>query len=106
VIDQLSFDPTSGFSGVLPGDQPTLLAWGEQPVIAAESRARRSGASRTCCTWSRCVHDPRPDDVRGDLVRSSAVDVNANFFSKDPWTISFGIGDVRMVYRPCRSRAG
>ena len=36
VIDQLSFDPTTGISGVLPGDSPTLLAWGNDPVLGAE----------------------------------------------------------------------
>ena len=36
----------------------------------------------------------------GDLLRSSPIDVSANFFTKDPWTISFGIGQVTMAYQP------
>ena len=49
---------------------------------------------------------PLPFTIRGrttfagDLLRSSPIDVSANFFSKDPWTISFGVGQVTMAYQP------
>ena len=101
IIDQLSFDPMTGISGVLPGDSPTLLAWGNDPVSQAElegAQVRREA--------NVLYEIPLPLTIRGrntfaaDLLRSSALDVTANFFSKDPWNISFGIGEVQMAYQP------
>ena len=37
-------------------------------------------------------------------MRSSVVEVDAPFFNKDPWTVSFGNGTARIVYKPSRSR--
>ncbi len=101
VIDQLSFDPVTGFSGVLPGDAATLLAWGDDPVVQAQvegAQVRRVANVLYEIPLPFAVHGRTT--FRGDLMRSSTVDVNANNFSKDPWTISLGIGDIRMAYRP------
>jgi hypothetical protein len=37
---------------------------------------------------------------RYDMVRSSVLDVGANFFSKDPWSINLGPGKATVSYRP------
>lgn len=101
VIDQLSFDPTTGIGGVMPGDSPTLLAWGTDPVVPAElvgAQVRREA--------NVLYQVPLPFAIQGrnafggDMLRSNALDVSANFFSKDPWNISFGIGEVTMAYQP------
>jgi hypothetical protein len=101
VIDQLTFDPTTGFSGGLPGDSVTLLAWGSDPVVPAEiegAQVRR---------MTNVLYEiPLPLTIRGrttfrnDLMRGNAIEVNANWFNKDPWTISLGVGEVTMAYRP------
>jgi len=101
VIDQLTFDPFTGFQNALASDTPVLLAWGTDPVVPFEIDGQHV----------RRVADilyevPLPMSVRGkvafrnDLLRSSVVEMNANFFQKDPWTIGFGPGDVRIAYRP------
>ena len=36
IVDQLSYDPNTGINTGLAGDTPTLLAWGDDPVVSAE----------------------------------------------------------------------
>ncbi len=101
VIDQLSYDPNTGISGVLPGDSPTLLAWGNQPVVQAEldgAEVRREANVLYEVPLPFSIHGQTA--FSGDMLRSNALDVSANFFSKDPWNISFGIGEVTMAYQP------
>ena len=101
VIDQLSFDPNTGINSGLAGDSPTLLAWGTDPVVSAElvgAQVRHEA--------NVLYEVPLPfrisgrNTFSGDLLRSSPIDVSANFFTKDPWTISFGIGQATMAYQP------
>ena len=101
IIDQLSFDPMTGISGVLPGDAPTLLAWGNDPVTPAELEGavvRRE--ANVLYEIPLALSIKGRNTFAADLLRSSALDVSANFFSKDPWNISFGIGEVKMAYQP------
>ncbi len=101
VIDQLSFDPTTGISGVLPGDSPTLLAWGNDPVVGAElegAEIRREANVLYEVPLAFTIKGR--NTFGGDLLRSSPLDVSANFFSKDPFNISFGVGEVTMAYQP------
>ena len=101
VIDQLSFDPNTGVSGVLPGDSPTLLAWGNEPVVDAElegAEVRHEANVLYEVPLPYAIHGR--NTFGGDLLRSNPIDVSANFFSKDPWSINFGIGEVTMAYQP------
>ncbi len=41
---------------------------------------------------------------RADLLRSTTVDADAAFFSKDPFSINFGKGSATIAYRPIRVR--
>ncbi|MCJ7710234.1 MAG: hypothetical protein MUQ32_05325 [Chloroflexi bacterium] len=101
VIDQISIDPMTGFPFSLAGDSAMLLAWGSDPVVPVEIEGQQVRRQANVL-----YQVPIPLAVRGkaafrnDLLRSSVVEVNANFFNKDPWTISFGTGDVRMAFRP------
>jgi hypothetical protein len=101
IVEQLTYDPMMGFSMMLPGDAITLLAWGTDPVVGAEiegSTVRRVA--------NVLYHVPLPFTIRGqvtfrhDLLRSSTIEQDATFFSKDPWSIGIGVGEVRMSYRP------
>jgi hypothetical protein len=101
VIDQISIDPMTGMPYPLGGDSAMLLAWGLDPVVPMEIQGERVRREANVL-----YEIPLPLGVKGstafrnDLIRSSVVEVNANFFNKDPWTISFGTGDVRLAYRP------
>jgi len=101
VVDQLTFDPVSGFQNSLAADTPVVLAWGSDPVVPVEIEGQRLRRVANIL-----YEIPVPFTVRGkitfrnDLLRSSVVEVDANFFSKDPWTISFGPGSIRMAFRP------
>jgi len=37
---------------------------------------------------------------QNDLLRTSVVDTDSAFFSRDPWSIQLGTGDARMSWRP------
>lgn len=101
VIDQLSFDPQTGMQRSMAVDTPVVLAWGEDPVVPVEIegvQVRR---------LANVLYEiPVPMKISGqvtfrnDLLHADVVEQNANFFSKDPWTLSFGPGNVRFAYRP------
>ena len=55
---------------------------------------------RTSCTRCRSARGQRQTVFRNDLIRSSVLEVGANFFSKDPWALNIGPGSVRLSYRP------
>ena len=101
VIDQISIDPMTGFPFSLAGDSAMFLAWGSDPVVPMEivgERVRREANVLYQVPIALTVKGSAT--FRNDLLRTSVVEVNANFFSKDPWSISFGTGDVRLAIRP------
>ncbi|MEW6226201.1 MAG: hypothetical protein AB1627_16390 [Chloroflexota bacterium] len=101
ILDQLSFDPMTGFQSSFASDSPVLLAWGQDPVVPMEIegvRVRRVANILYQVPVALTVGGEVT--FRSDLLRTSVVEVNANFFSKDPWTISFGTGNARLSFRP------
>ena len=102
VIDQLSFDPNTGDQRRPAGRLADAARLGQR--AGRRRRARGRGGPprgqrpvRGPAAVSRSTAARRS---RGDMLRSNALDVSANFFSKDPWSISFGIGEVTMAYQP------
>jgi hypothetical protein len=101
IIDQLTFDPVTGFSNQFSADTALVLAWGEDPVVPVEIEGQKSRR-----VGNVLYEIPVPLTVKGktvfrsDLMRSSVVEVDAPFFNKDPFTISFGNGTARVVYKP------
>jgi hypothetical protein len=101
VIDQLTWDANWGFTGQLPAETPVLLAWGTRDVldIRVEGQIPRR-------TGNVLFHIPLRMQVSGqtvfdsDLIRSSVVDVDAESFSRDPYSISLGRGTATLAYRP------
>jgi hypothetical protein len=101
VIDQISIDPMTGFPFSLAGDSVMFLAWGADPVVPLEiqgQHVRREANILYQVPLPLAVKGPVV--FRNDLLRATVVEVNAIFFNKDPWTISFGTGDIRLAYRP------
>jgi hypothetical protein len=101
VVDQLAYDPFTGFGSSLNTEGPVLLAWGTDPVVPAELEGQKTR------TVANVLYEvPLPFTITGkvtfrnDLLHSSVIENDANFFSKDPWTISIGPGAVRIAYRP------
>jgi hypothetical protein len=101
VIDQISVDPFTGFPNALPADSATLMAWGTDAVVPMELEGQ------VVERMANILYQvPLPYAIGGktvfanDLVRSSVLEVGANFFSKDPTAIALGPGTVRVAYRP------
>ncbi len=101
ILDQLSFDPNMGFSGQLPSDGPVVLAWADHTLLPVEIEGAVPRREANVLWFL-------PTDLsiagrtafRNDLLRSTVVSSDANFFSKDPFTISFGRGTAELAYRP------
>jgi hypothetical protein len=101
VIDQISYDPLSGSQMSLPGDAVTFLAWGNDPVLPAriEGEDIREVAN-VLYQVPLAFTVTGSTTFRNDLLRTSVVGADANFFSRDPWTIQLGTGSAEMAWRP------
>ena len=101
IIDQLTFDPNFGFTGTLPSDGPVILAWGDEGLLPVEiegQQPRRTGNVLYFLPTDLRVSGATT--FRNDLLRSTVVSSDAAFFSKDPFTMSFGRGEVQLAYKP------
>ena len=101
VIDQLSVDPMTGFPNAIPTDTATLMAWGTEPVVPIEIEGQR--VRRV----ANILYDvPLPYSVggnatfAGDLLRSSVLEIGANFFSQGPVVLQHGPGDRPRLVPP------
>ena len=106
VIDQLSFDPITGIRERPAGRLRHAARLGHRAGRRrSSSRASRSGAMANVLYEVPLRYTVSgATTFGGDLLRSIVLDVGANFFSKDPWRISFGTGDVTMSYQPAPVR--
>jgi hypothetical protein len=101
VVDALTYDPFSGSSGTLPADGPVLVAWGEPgllPVLVAGQEPRTAG--ETLYYLPLGLEATGQVTFTPDLMRSSLVEVKAQFFNKGPFDLSLGGGSVTLAYRP------
>ena len=101
VVDQLTMDPMTGWANGLPADGAHLLSWGRDGVVPLEIE------NQNVRRVANVLYDvPLPYRISGtnafkyDLLRSSIVQVTANFFSKDPWSMNMGSGTMQVSYRP------
>ena len=102
VIDQLSYDPMTG----VPVRPSRATASSCSPGARTPSSPPRSRASR-CATWPTSCTRSRSRSPSAGPRRSRATSCGAassrrtsNFFSRDPWSIQLGTGDVRIAWRP------
>jgi hypothetical protein len=101
ILDQLSWDPMTGQQNQLAADAPMLLAWGVNPVVDVEIEGQDiRRVSNVLYTIPLPLRIFGETTFRSDLLRATVLEVDANFFNKDPWTVSFGPGTVRMSFRP------
>lgn len=101
IVDQLTYDPMMGNFGQLPSDGPVILAWGRDSLLAVDVEGQKPARSANVLYYV-----PVPMAVSGttafppDLMRNTVLSADAAFFSKDPYTMSFGQGTVTIAYRP------
>jgi len=101
LVDALTYDPFFGSSGTLPSDGPVLLAWGRPGIFAvtvAGEEPRSAGETLYflplgLTASGRVTFTP-------DLMRSSLVEVKAQFFNKDPFNLAIGSGSATLAFRP------
>lgn len=101
MVDQLTYDPNFGSTSQLASDGPVVLAWSSRDLLSIEienQEPRRLGNVLYYLPTRMAVTGTTT--FRSDLIRSSVVDSDAAFFSKDPYSINFGRGTATIAYRP------
>ena len=101
IIDQLTYDPNFGSIGQLPAEGPVILAWADRDLLPVEiegQEARRTGNVLYYLPTDMGISGTTT--FRNDLLRSTVIDSDAAFFSKDPYSINFGEGSAELSYRP------
>ncbi|HEY6012646.1 MAG TPA: hypothetical protein VIU37_01515, partial [Candidatus Limnocylindrales bacterium] len=101
MVDQLTYDPMFGSTGMLDNEGPVVLAWGSDDLLQVEverQQPRRLGNVLYYLPARMAVHGTTT--FRSSLIRSSVIATDAAFFNKDPFTISFGRGTATVAYRP------
>jgi hypothetical protein len=101
IVDQLTYDPMFGNAQQLPADVPVVFAWGREPILDVEVAGQKPARSANVLYYipvSMTVTGKTA--FRSDLIRSTVVSADANFFSKDPFSMNFGKGAVTIAYRP------
>jgi hypothetical protein len=101
MVDQLTYDPNFGSTGQLATEGPVLLAWGSRELLQVEiedQEPRRLGNVLYYLPTRLAISGTT--SFRSDLIRSSVVESDAAFFSKDPYSINFGRGTATIAYRP------
>lgn len=101
MVQQLTYDPTGMFGSSLPGDHAVILAFGRDEILDLQIGnivPQRNG--------NVLYYVPVEINVEGqvtfssDLVRSSVIDSDAQFFQQDRLFLSMGAGTATMSYRP------
>lgn len=101
MIDQLTYDPNWGPTGQLPVEGAVVLGWSNESQLAVEiegQEPKRTGNTLYFLPTALAVSGPTT--FTSDLLRSTVVDSDAAFFSKDPYSINFGRGTAELSYRP------
>jgi len=101
MVDQLTYDPNFGSTGMLDNEGPVVIAWGSSdllPVEIEQQQPRRLGNVLYYLPARMTIHGTTT--FRSDLIRSSLIETDAAFFNKDPFTMSFGRGTATVAYRP------
>lgn len=101
VVDQLTYDPNFGTTNQLAADGAVILGWGRGgplPVDIEGQKPRVLGNVLYYIPADVAIHGATT--FRGDLMRSSVVDSDAAFVTKDPYSINFGRGTATVAYRP------
>lgn len=101
MIAQLTYDPNGMFTGQLPAEQAVILAFGREGqldvTVSGVEPERRADVM---------YYVPVGIDVhgkvtfQGDLIRSTVVEADALFFSKERGFLNMDAGTATLAYRP------
>lgn len=101
ILSQLTYDPAFGNTGQLPADGPVVLAWGRDTLLDVAVAGQKPARSANVLYYvPASMTVSGTTTFRADLMRSTVLESDAAFFSRDPYNISFGQGSVTMAYRP------
>ena len=101
MVQQLTYDPMGSFGGRLSADQAVILAFGRSEVLdlrVGNQEPRRNG--------NVLYYVPVGLDIKGDitfandLLRSTVIDSDVQFFEKGGNFLSMGFGQATIAYRP------
>lgn len=101
IVDQLTYDPNFGSTGVLDNEGPVVLAWGSNDLLSVDvegQQPKRLGHVLYYLPARMTVSGATT--FRSGLIRSSVVETDAAFFNKDPFSMNFGRGTATVAYRP------
>jgi hypothetical protein len=101
MVNQLAFDPSGQSAGSLPGDQAVILAFGSSQILdlkVGNTSPRRN--SNILYYVPIGIGIKGPVTFGSDLLHTSVIDSNAQFFSKDRFFLSMGAGKATLAYRP------
>ena len=101
MIDQLTMDPNFGVTNQLSADGPVILGWGSGGLLPVEVTGQTPKVLGNVLYYLPTTATVTGKTTfRGDLMRSTLISSDANFFGKDPYNINFGRGTATMAYRP------
>ena len=101
MVDQLTYDPMFGSTGMLDNEGPVVLAWGSDDLLQVDIERQQPRHLGNVLYYLPARMDVRGTTTfRSDLIRSSVVATDAAFFNKDPFSMNFGRGTATVAYRP------
>jgi hypothetical protein len=101
MVNQLTYDPTGFSGGGLPADQAVILAFTEGELLDL-----KVGATAPRRNGNILHYVPIGIGIQGkvtfssDLLRTTVLDSDAQFFSKERFFLNMGAGSATMAYRP------
>ena len=101
IVNQLTFDPQGMFNNALSADQAVVIAFGRSPVIDI-----KLGTDTPNQNGNTMYYVPVGIGIQGrvafssDLMRSTVVEADAQFFSKDRFFLNLGNGRATLAYQP------
>ena len=101
IVDQLTYDPTFGSTNQLSAEGPVVLAWGSDHLLPVEIRGQLPRLIGNVLYYlPASIRISGQTTFRYDLIRSTVVNADAQFFNKDPFSLNFGRGSATIAYRP------
>jgi hypothetical protein len=101
IVNQLTFDPMGMFSNALSADQAVIMAFGQEQLLDI-----KLGADKPRANGNVLYYVPVGIGIQGhvafssDLMRSTVVEADAQFFSKDRFFLNLGNGKATLAYTP------
>jgi hypothetical protein len=101
LVNQLTFDPTGMFNNTLSADQAVIMAFADKQLLEI-----KLGSDTPRQNGNVLYYVPVSIGIQGhvsfssDLMRSTVVEADAQFFSKDRLFLNLGNGAATVAYQP------